>query len=63
MEYASGLRALPGCAADLIAIAVPADAHLPAKPGCGFPDTPASTPNPLSTLKDKAEQLLQRIVH
>jgi penicillin-binding protein 1B len=63
VEYASGLRALPGCAEDLIAIAVPAGAQLPAKPGCGFPDTPASTPNPLSTLKDKAEQLLQRIVH
>ena len=42
----------------------PPDAQLPGKPGCGFPDTPAATtPNPLSTLKEKAEQLLQRIVH
>ncbi len=64
LEYASGLRALPGCAEDLIAVSVPAGAQLPGKPGCGFPDTPAATtPNPLSTLKEKAEQLLQRIVH
>jgi penicillin-binding protein 1B len=36
IEYPTGLRAVPGCAEDLVAIAVPAGAELPAKPGCNL---------------------------
>jgi penicillin-binding protein 1B len=65
LEFATGLRAVPGCAPDLVAVAVPAGTQLPAKPGCGFPDaagTPSS-PGVLGELKEKAEHLLQGLVH
>ncbi|HUL19522.1 MAG TPA: penicillin-binding protein 1B [Steroidobacteraceae bacterium] len=65
LEFASGLRALPGCADDLVAVAVPAGTVLPGKPGCGFPEgagAAASTP-PSPSLKARAEEWLKRIVH
>ena len=38
IEYLTGLRAVPACASDLVEVAVPADASIPAKRGCGFPE-------------------------
>jgi len=64
LEFATGLRAVPGCAQDLVAVAVPAGTALPAKPGCGFPEAATSaSQGVLGELKDKAEQLLQSLVH
>ncbi len=40
IEYPTGLRVVPGCAQDIVAVVVPGGAQLPARPGCGFPDTP-----------------------
>jgi penicillin-binding protein 1B len=59
IEYPTGLRVVPGCAQDIVAVAVPGGAALPAKPGCGFPDNP----NPLSTVLDRAQQWLHDLVH
>jgi len=59
IEYPTGLRAVPGCAQDIVAIAVPGGAVLPAKPGCGFPDSPS----PASTLIEKAQQWLHQLTH
>jgi penicillin-binding protein 1B len=36
IEFDTGLRAQPGCAEDLVTIAVPAGTQIPAKPGCTF---------------------------
>ena len=36
IEFDTGLRAQPGCAEDLVTIAVPAGTAIPAKPGCNF---------------------------
>jgi penicillin-binding protein 1B len=52
IEYPTGLRAVPGCAEDIVAVAVPADAQLPAKPNCGFPE------NPSPSLIERAQQWL-----
>jgi penicillin-binding protein 1B len=65
LEFATGLRAVPGCADDIVAVAVPAGTPLPGKPGCGFPES-ATTPensNPVANLKDRAEQWLKGLVH
>ena len=59
IEYPTGLRAAPGCADDIVAIAVPTEAVLPAKPGCSFPDNA----NPLTTILDRAQQWLRGLVH
>jgi hypothetical protein len=65
IDFDTGLRALPGCSDHLVAVVVPAGTALPAKPGCGLPEasTPANGPNPLATLKERAEQWLQGLVH
>ena len=65
IDFDTGLRALPGCSDDLVAVAVPAGTELPAKPGCGFPEasTQGTNPNPLARLKDRAEHWLQGLVH
>jgi penicillin-binding protein 1B len=65
LEFASGLRALPGCADDLVAVAVPAGTPLPGKPGCGFPEAPGSpdSAHPSPTLKERAEEWLKHLVH
>jgi hypothetical protein len=60
IEYPTGLRAVPGCAADIVAVAVPGDAALPPHPGCGFPDSPRATP---AGVLDRAEQWLKGVVH
>jgi penicillin-binding protein 1B len=59
IEYPTGLRVVPGCSDDIVAVAVPAAAALPAKPGCGFPDNA----NPLTTILDRAQQWLHGLVH
>ncbi len=59
IEYPTGLRVAPGCSDDIVALAVPAEAVLPAKPGCSFPDNA----NPLTTILDRAQQWLRGLVH
>jgi hypothetical protein len=59
IEYPTGLRVVPGCADDIVAVAVPADAALPSKPGCSFPDNA----NPLTTILDRAQQWLRGRAH
>jgi len=61
LEYSSGLRALPGCADELVTVAVPAGTSLPAKPGCNFP--PAGTAQEGPSLRERAEQWLKGLVH
>jgi penicillin-binding protein 1B len=65
LEFTTGLRAVPGCAEDLVAVAVPVGTVLPAKPGCGFPESPgaATSVGVLGELKEKAEHLLQDLAH
>ncbi len=58
IEYPTGLRAAPGCAQDIVAVAVPADAVVAPHPGCGFPESTAAT-----SLLRRAEHWVQRIVH
>ena len=59
IEYPTGLRVAPGCSDDIVAVAVPAEAVLPAKPGCSLPDNA----NPLTTILDRAQQWLRGLVH
>jgi penicillin-binding protein 1B len=59
LEYPTGLRVVPGCSDDIVAVAVPAGAALPAKPGCRIPDNA----NPLTTILDHAQQWLRGLVH
>jgi penicillin-binding protein 1B len=59
IDYASGLRVVPGCAEDIVAVAVPGDARLPAKPGCGFPEDTGS----LTTILERAQQWLHSATH
>lgn len=58
IEYPTGLRAVPGCAQDLVAVVVPSNAALAEKPGCGFPAS-----NPVSSALDRAAQWLHGLVH
>jgi len=58
IEYATGLRVLPGCSDDRVTVAVPAATQVPAKPGCGFPDS-----NPVTTFIDRTQQWLHNLVH
>jgi len=59
IEYQTGLRAAPGCATDIIAVAVPGDTAVPAKRGCGLPEDR----NPLSTVLDRVLHLLHVASH
>jgi hypothetical protein len=65
IDFDSGLRALPGCSENLIAVAVPLGTEVPPKPGCGFPETSTSAtdPHPPASLKERAERWLQGLVH
>ena len=63
IEYPSGLRVVPGCAEDIVAVAVPAGTELPAKPGCGFPAAQTPANDPVSTLIDSAKKLLHSLTH
>jgi penicillin-binding protein 1B len=58
IEYPSGLRATPACAPDTVAVAVPADAVVPPRPGCAFPDSTATT-----SVLDRAQQWVRSLVH
>ncbi|HYB32385.1 MAG TPA: penicillin-binding protein 1B [Steroidobacteraceae bacterium] len=57
LEYPTGLRVVPGCSQDIVAVAVPADAPLPPRPGCGFLDEAAPG------LLERAQRWLHTIVH
>jgi penicillin-binding protein 1B len=59
IEYPTGLRVLPGCSDDRVAVAVPAGAQIPAKPGCGF----AAAVTPVGKLLDRAQQWIKSLVH
>jgi hypothetical protein len=54
IEYPTGLRAVPGCAEDIVAVVVPGNASIPPRPGCGFPAAPTAT----NRVLDRAEQWL-----
>ena len=58
IEYPTGLRAVPACTPDLVAVAVPADAVVPPRPGCGFPESTAGT-----SLLERAQQWVRSVVH
>jgi penicillin-binding protein 1B len=61
IEFPTGLRVVPGCAQDIVAVVVPGGAQLPARPGCGFPDTPPGAPASGSLLQ-RAQQWLHGAV-
>ena len=65
IEYPTGLRAVPGCAQDIVAVAVPGNAALPAHPGCGFPETAVAAGSPPVTgnAVERAGQWLKGLVH
>jgi penicillin-binding protein 1B len=52
IEFPTGLRAGPGCASDLVTVAVPADAVVPPRPGCGS-----------TSLLDRAQQWVRGVLH
>ena len=52
IEFPTGLRAGPGCASDLVTVAVPADAVVPPRPGCGS-----------TSLLDRAQQWVRSVLH
>ena len=59
IEYPTGLRVVPGCSEDIVAVAVPAGVALPAKPGCGFPEGEGA----LGKMLDRAQQWLHSLGH
>jgi penicillin-binding protein 1B len=59
IEYPTGLRVVPGCSEDIVAVAVPGGASLPPKPGCGFPEGEGA----LSSVFERAQQWLRSVVH
>jgi penicillin-binding protein 1B len=63
IEYLTGLRVVPGCAEDIVAVAVPAGTELPAKPGCGLPVAQTPANNPVNTLIDNAQKWLRNLTH
>ena len=63
IEYLTGLRVVPGCAEDIVAVAVPAGTELPAKPGCGFPLVQTPTNEPVNSLINNAQKWLHSLTH
>jgi len=59
IEYPTGLRVVPGCSEDIVAVAVPGTATLPPKPGCGFPEGEGAFSNVL----ERAAQWLRNLTH
>jgi hypothetical protein len=57
IEYPSGLRATPACAPDTVAVAVPADAVVPPRPGCAFPESTATS------VLERAQQWMRSLGH
>jgi penicillin-binding protein 1B len=60
IEYPTGLRAAPGCAPDVVAVAVPGDAAIAPHPGCGLP---AGTAPQSAGALERAQQWLRGIAH
>jgi penicillin-binding protein 1B len=58
IEFPTGLRVVPGCAEDIVAVAVPGNAALPVRAGCGFPQSA-----PGSTLLERAQQWWHGVTH
>ncbi|HSC07535.1 MAG TPA: penicillin-binding protein 1B [Steroidobacteraceae bacterium] len=54
IEYATGYKAKPGCAEDLVSVAIPADVVLPIMPGCGD--------DPFSEFAERTRQWLDGII-
>jgi penicillin-binding protein 1B len=58
--FGDGLETTPACSADAVAVSLPKDAPLPAKPGCA----PGRSDNsPTVTVGDKIKTWLKNIVH
>ena len=58
--FGDGLETTPACSADAVAVSLPKDAPLPAKPGCA----PGKSENsPTGTVGDKIKTWLKNIVH
>jgi penicillin-binding protein 1B len=55
IEYSTGLRAEPGCADELISIAIPLGVEPPMKPGCGG--------TPIDTFVERASQWIRDLVN
>jgi len=62
IEYPTGLRVVPGCTQDIVAVVVPGGTQRPARPGCGFPDTPPPGVPRSEPLLQRAQQWLHRAV-
>ncbi len=54
IEYPTGLLARPGCAEDVVSVAVPKESVLPVKPGCGD--------DPFSEFAERTRQWLEGII-
>ena len=64
LEFSSGLRAATDCTEELVAVAVPAGTAVPVKPGCAIAAAPGVPAEPArASLKERAEQWLQRVLH
>lgn len=59
IDYPTGLRVVAGCSDDRVAVAVPLNAQIPAKPGCDFP----AAESPAGKLIDRAQQWIRSLVH
>ena len=60
--FADGLETSPACSADAVAVALPKDAVLPAKPDCR-PQTSAGATSPTVTVGDKIKTWLKNVLH
>lgn len=58
--FGDGLETTPACSTDAVAVSLPKDAPLPAKPGCS---AVRSDTSPTSTVGDKIKTWLKNIVH
>jgi penicillin-binding protein 1B len=64
IEYPTGLRVVPGCAQDIVAVAVPGNAALPVRAGCGFPENaPPVSKSASNSLIRRAEAWLHWAAH
>ena len=60
IEYPTGLRATAACATDIVAVAVPGDAAIPPRPGCGLPEATATQS---AGVFERAQQWLRSVAH
>jgi penicillin-binding protein 1B len=61
--FGDGLETTPACSADAVAVAVPKDTVLPAKPGCNSSPSASPSASPPGTVGDKIKAWLKNIVH